>query len=495
MPIARCITHDPASPKADASVSAVADLLAEEGRTLDDEKTLRDAIGQYEFLRHEYPASRFCPSALSDGSSYLSTGSRRAGGSKGKVPGVPKGVSPQCLASQARQGLKTVHNAEVAEKRGTHLPKSKVIVVEDGPRPETRSAKAPEAQPSSKRTASTFPSPVNPPVKVAAATQASIRVQPQAAPILRSAGTETPIAAPAKSRVAKPPMVTSIRHWSTNVYTRVAIDLDTEVQYEAARVPNPDRIFFDLHGVKLSPELIGRSVEVTDDGYLKRIRAAQFSNDVTRVVLDVSDVSDYSAFLLPNPYRLIIDIHGRKPGTPTTAVTTADATPAKNSSIAPPVKAQSATATVSPHSQALVPSTSAPLQRQNSAAPETLASPPAANSSAQKNSKSLDEVASLSQQKNRVKATAHPTTAPISASVAGTTPAPDQRADATSSTSLSSDSKNKKRSKTTARAGTSDEYDQRIARGCSHFGRAAFAGARAGAEDRPHRCGCRARRS
>jgi len=30
------------------------------------------------------------------------------------------------------------------------------------------------------------------------------------------------------------------------------------------------------------------------------------------VVLDVNDVTEYSAFLLPNPYRLIIDIHGSK---------------------------------------------------------------------------------------------------------------------------------------------------------------------------------------
>ena len=33
------------------------------------------------------------------------------------------------------------------------------------------------------------------------------------------------------------------------------------------------------------------------------------------MVLEVADVSDYSAFLLPNPYRLIIDIHGRQPHT------------------------------------------------------------------------------------------------------------------------------------------------------------------------------------
>ena len=58
---------------------------------------------------------------------------------------------------------------------------------------------------------------------------------------------------------------------------------------------------------------MGKSFAVTDDGFLTRIRAAQFSGDVTRVVLDVHQVTEYSAFLLPNPYRLIIDIHGKQP--------------------------------------------------------------------------------------------------------------------------------------------------------------------------------------
>src|SRR6201999_4242631 len=47
-----------------ASVAAVADLRAEEGRVFQDQKALRDAIGQYEFLRHQYPASRYRFSAL-----------------------------------------------------------------------------------------------------------------------------------------------------------------------------------------------------------------------------------------------------------------------------------------------------------------------------------------------------------------------------------------------------------------------------------------------
>ena len=44
------------------------------------------------------------------------------------------------------------------------------------------------------------------------------------------------------------------------------------------------------------------------------IHAGQSGANVTRIVLDVQPVAEYSAFLLPNPYRLIIDIHGRQPG-------------------------------------------------------------------------------------------------------------------------------------------------------------------------------------
>jgi len=170
--------------------------------------------------------------------------------------------------------------------------------------------------------------------------------------------------------------VAGIRHWSTPNYTRVAIDLGDDVTYEAARVPNPDRIYFDLHGTRLAQELVGKSFAVTDDGYLKRIRAAQFSNDMTRVVLDVNDVTEYSAFLLPNPYRLIIDIHGgskAEPGAPAVSV---------------------------------------PMQRAASAAPTV------PNTTAVKSGSSFD-VAALSAQPGRVEATSQPTSQPISAVVTG----------------------------------------------------------------------------
>ncbi len=107
------------------------------------------------------------------------------------------------------------------------------------------------------------------------------------------------------------PRVTGVRHWSTPDYTRVAIDVEREVRFNSSRIANPDRIFFDLRDTKLASTLVGKTFDV-DDGFLKKIRVAEFKPGRTRVVLEVDDLSSYDAFLLPDPYRLIIDIHGRQ---------------------------------------------------------------------------------------------------------------------------------------------------------------------------------------
>ena len=55
----------PASPKAGSSVVAVADLLTEMGRSFNSPADLHAAVGQYKFLRREYPGSRERFDALS----------------------------------------------------------------------------------------------------------------------------------------------------------------------------------------------------------------------------------------------------------------------------------------------------------------------------------------------------------------------------------------------------------------------------------------------
>ena len=106
------------------------------------------------------------------------------------------------------------------------------------------------------------------------------------------------------------PRVTGVRHWSTPDYTRVAIDVEQEVKFDSQRISHPDRIFFDLRDTRLASTLVGKTFDV-DDGFLKKIRVAEFQPGRTRIVLEVDDLASYDAFLLPDPYRLIIDIHGK----------------------------------------------------------------------------------------------------------------------------------------------------------------------------------------
>jgi N-acetylmuramoyl-L-alanine amidase len=106
------------------------------------------------------------------------------------------------------------------------------------------------------------------------------------------------------------PEVSRIRTWNADTYTRIVIDVGTKVKYQAARITGPDRIYFDIEGAKLSSALLHKAVELDGAGFLKTVRVAQYQSGVVRVVLEVSRVTDYSVFLLPDPYRLVVDVYG-----------------------------------------------------------------------------------------------------------------------------------------------------------------------------------------
>ena len=56
------------------------------------------------------------------------------------------------------------------------------------------------------------------------------------------------------------PRVTGIRHWSTPDYTRVAIDVESDVKFSSQRIDSPARIFFDLRDTKLASTLVGQEL-------------------------------------------------------------------------------------------------------------------------------------------------------------------------------------------------------------------------------------------
>jgi N-acetylmuramoyl-L-alanine amidase len=236
----------PASSKADPSVVATAELLADMGRRFDDNKILRSAVDEYRFVRKEYPGSKYrCDALFTIGEIYkddLNDPEEARKTFQDFLHRYPRNR----LAADAEGAVREIDDAadqmEQAERKG-------------------------------KRT--------------------------EAKEVAASVGH------------SELPRVTGVRHWSTPDYTRVAVDVEREVKFSSSRIGRPDRIFFDLRDTKLASTLVGKTLDV-DDGFLKKIRVAEFKPGQTRIVLEVDDLSAYDAFLLPDPYRLIIDIHGKK---------------------------------------------------------------------------------------------------------------------------------------------------------------------------------------
>ena len=117
-----------------------------------------------------------------------------------------------------------------------------------------------------------------------------------------------------EAALPKPPppglaRVFNLRFWSGEASTRVVVDVEKEVPVRQDRVASPERLWVDLVGTRLHPNLQNRSFPV-GDGLLEQVRIAQNKDDVVRVVLDFKDVKEHSVFYMPNPTRLVIDVKG-----------------------------------------------------------------------------------------------------------------------------------------------------------------------------------------
>jgi N-acetylmuramoyl-L-alanine amidase len=257
----------PSSGRADPSVVAAAQMQEEMGRRFNDPDVLRSAIRQYEFLRREYPGSKFRFDALFHiGEIYkddLQDKTRADAAFTEFLRRYPRNQ----FAAAARQAL-----AEPAPQQASLKSKDVHKSVSQDSK-ETSDSDSDDGDDDAAQ---------------------------------ENSSKETSAAAEAASR--KPTRVLGIRHWSTPDYTRVAIDLEQGVRFESQRIDHPDRVFFDLLNTRLDSKLAGKTFDVSD-GLLKDVRASQFKAGRTRVVLDLDELSEFDASLLANPPRLIIDIH------------------------------------------------------------------------------------------------------------------------------------------------------------------------------------------
>jgi len=280
----------PRAAEVPAALNQVAGLYRVMG-DLFNEKYYQLAVNSYQFLLREYPGNRYREDAML---------------AIGKIE--QNDLHDPVLAKTSYEGFLALH------PRSAHAEEVRAILARlRGP--------SPPAKPAPRISVAKDPSPV----KAAAAE----KNPPSTDTKLEASGE---IHATGNSR----PQVTRIRTWNADTYTRIVIDVGAQAKYQAARISNPDRIYFDVEDAKIDPELLHKPIEIEGGGFLKSVRVAQNQLDVVRVVLEVDRAKDYSVFLLPDPYRLVVDVYGNS----TTAEEVARASaPAPGPTIdIPPVK-------------------------------------------------------------------------------------------------------------------------------------------------------------
>ena len=107
-------------------------------------------------------------------------------------------------------------------------------------------------------------------------------------------------------------VLNEMKHWSNPDYTRISLELDRDVTWEAHQLGKdspgkPGRVYIDINHARLGQNV--RDITI-GDGLLRGARVGQFKPDVVRVVLDTENIKDFKIFPLSEPARLIIDVRG-----------------------------------------------------------------------------------------------------------------------------------------------------------------------------------------
>jgi N-acetylmuramoyl-L-alanine amidase len=117
--------------------------------------------------------------------------------------------------------------------------------------------------------------------------------------------------------------LTAVRLVASEQGTRILMEVSRPVRYEVGRLPEdaarglPPRIYVDIAATTLAME--SQAPILGQDGTLKQVRVGQFNQDTVRVVLDMNAPREYSAFLLPEPFRVVLELRGAAANPPLVA--------------------------------------------------------------------------------------------------------------------------------------------------------------------------------
>jgi N-acetylmuramoyl-L-alanine amidase len=282
----RSVYHQfPGSSRADDALLAVAELYQLMGSDLKSARNFQQAIQAYVFLEREYPASPYGAEGLFTAAEIYLNDLNDATSAQDLFKDLLNRYPHSKRARNARARLDDLRTQLKQVKKSTS-PKVVASSTYDAPT-ETLSPRVEQRVPDDRsRTVET-----------------TLSAKGQDSP-KRSGKTSLP-----EQETREPSVISVIRYWNTEDYTRLVITTDREVKYIEGRLDNPTRVFVDIQNVRLSPALTGKTV-VLNDGYVSKIRLGQSNDTVARVVLDMSSFKNCQVLRLSNPSRIVVDVQG-----------------------------------------------------------------------------------------------------------------------------------------------------------------------------------------
>jgi len=110
-----------------------------------------------------------------------------------------------------------------------------------------------------------------------------------------------------------PKLLTEVRHWSDDNYTRVVFDFSDQVSFSynhldaEPKQQAPSRIYLDIDNLELNGT---ESLPSISDAVISDIRSGQPRPGMTRIVLDLHQDVEFKVFSLADPFRIVVDVSG-----------------------------------------------------------------------------------------------------------------------------------------------------------------------------------------
>ncbi len=255
----------PASGYSDDALLAVAQLYGEKYDRFGEDRYRNEAVAGYRFLIREYPHSKLLGQARKE------------------------------LAQLESAAPVTLTKAAPAARPKPEAP----VEPERRPEPPPAAVVAKAAAPA--ETASSAPVSAEPQMRQVSLTQGN------AGP-----GNQENRATPSPRKLRSgDATIKDLRYWSTQEYTRIALELDDFAPYRFEFLQRPARLYFDLFTAKLDGDLArGGNYEIGDPA-VARLRVGMNRVNKARLVFDLNDDVIYDVDWLSNPPRLVIELRAK----------------------------------------------------------------------------------------------------------------------------------------------------------------------------------------